>query len=123
MSSKGADISEARLRQIDLLVKAYLTRKRYLTPGFSLADLVQDVEVPLHVLSIYFNNYKGTTFVAWKNQLRIAEAKELMRTGKADSYTLESVGEACGYKSRSNFIQAFKTQTGESPSSYLKTLG
>lgn len=122
MSTKGADISEARLNQIDLLVTVYLPRKRYLTPGFSLADLVKDLDVPLHVLSIYFNNYKGTTFVVWKNQLRIEEAIQMMQKGKADVQTLESVGEACGYKSRSNFIQAFKSQTGVSPSTYLKKL-
>ena len=122
MSTKGADISEARLNQIDLLVTVYLPRKRYLTPGFSLADLVKDLDVPLHVLSIYFNNYKGTTFVVWKNELRIEEAIQMMQKGKADVHTLESVGEACGYKSRSNFIQAFKAQTGESPSAYLKKL-
>jgi AraC-like DNA-binding protein len=122
-SSKSADISVDRLIQIDRLVESYLPRKRYINPGFALADLVQDLDIPLHVLSVYFNSFKGVTFVAWKNQLRIAEAKELMRTGKADSNTLESVGEACGYKSRSNFIQAFKAQTGESPSVYLKRLG
>jgi AraC-like DNA-binding protein len=121
-TSKSADISKERLIQIERLVESYLPRKRYLSPGFSLADLVQDLDIPLHVLSVYFNSFKGLTFVAWKNQLRIAEAIELMRTGKADSYTLESVGEACGYKSRSNFIQAFKAQTGESPSNFLKKL-
>jgi AraC-like DNA-binding protein len=119
-TSKSSDISHERLIQIERLVESYLPRKRYLSPGFSLADLVQDLDIPLHVLSVYFNSFKGLTFVAWKNQLRIAEAIELMRTGKADSYTLESVGEACGYKSRSNFIQAFKAQTGESPSNFLK---
>lgn len=122
-ASKSADISEERLRQIDQLITNYIPKKRYLNPGFSLADLVQDVEIPLHVLSIYFNNFKGTTFVVWKNQLRIEQAIQLMESGKADSYTLESVGEACGYKSRSNFIQAFKAQTGESPSAYLKKIG
>ena len=123
MATKYTDISEARLTQIDQLVLGYLPRKRYLTPGFSLADLVKDIEVPLHVLSIYFNNYKGATFVVWKNQLRITHAIQLMESGKADVHTLESVGEACGYKSRSNFIQAFKAQTGESPSAYLKRIG
>lgn len=123
MSSKSTDISTTRLAQIDRLLINYLPAKRYLTPGFSLADLVKDLDVPLHVLSIYFNNYKGTTFVVWKNQLRIEEAIQLMKSGKADAHTLESVGEACGYKSRSNFIQAFKVQMGESPSGYLKRIG
>lgn len=121
--SKSADISERRLEEIDRLIVAYLPRKNYLIPSFSISDLVKDLEVPLHVLSIYFNSHKGITFTGWKNQLRIEEAIRLMRLGRADVHTLESVGIACGYKSRSNFIQAFKSQTGESPSEYLKKLG
>jgi AraC-like DNA-binding protein len=122
-TSKSADISMQRLMQIDQLVESYLPRKTYLIPGFSLSDVVQDLDIPLHVLSVYFNNYKSLTFIAWKNQLRISEAIQMMQTGKAELHTLESVGVACGFKSRSNFIQAFKAQTGESPSEYLKRLG
>jgi AraC-like DNA-binding protein len=122
-TSKSADISMQRLMQIDQLVESYLPLKSYLIPGFSLSDLVNELDIPLHVLSVYFNNYKGLTFIAWKNQLRISEAIQMMHTGKAELHTLESVGVACGFKSRSNFIQAFKAQTGESPSEYLKRLG
>jgi AraC-like DNA-binding protein len=122
-SSKSADISMQRLMQIDQLVENYLPRKSYLIPGFSLSDLVNELDIPLHVMSVYFNNYKGLTFKTWKNQLRISEAIQMMHTGKAELHTLESVGVACGFKSRSNFIQAFKAQTGESPSEYLKRLG
>jgi AraC-like DNA-binding protein len=83
---------------------------------------VKDLSIPEHVLTFYFNNHKGTTFLKWKNKLRIEEAITLLKAGEAETNTLESVGKACGYKSRSNFIQAFKTQTGESPSAYLKKL-
>jgi len=121
-TSKSADISMQRLMQIDQLVESYLPLKSYLTPGFSMSDLVNDLDIPLHVLSVYFNNYKGLTFKTWKNQLRILNAIQMMQTGKAELHTLESVGIACGFKSRTNFIQAFKAQTGESPSEYLKRL-
>ncbi len=100
----------------------YLHKKKFLVPGFSLSDLVKDLETPEHVLTYYFNNHKGITFLKWKNQLRIEEAIQLLKAGEAETNTLESVGKACGYKSRSNFIQAFKAQTGESPSAYLKKL-
>jgi AraC-like DNA-binding protein len=123
LDPKNKEISEERLKQIDQKIVGYLPLRLYLTPGFSLVDLVKDIGVPLHVLSIYFNNYKGATFVVWKNQLRIEYAIQLMESGKANKYTLESLGEASGYKSRSNFIHAFKEQTGESPSAYLKRIG
>lgn len=123
LNNSIASESKSRLLMIDSRLEDYLAQKKFLVAGFSLTDLVKDLGVPLHVLTYYFNNYKGTTFLKWKNQLRISEAIALMQSGKADFHTLESVGEACGYKSRSNFIQAFKAQTGESPSAYLKRIG
>ncbi len=121
--AKIPELSKMRVKQVESALNDYLPDKRYLKPGFSLSELVKDLSIPEHVLTIYFNNHKSITFLKWKNQLRIEEAITLIKAGKADTNTLESVGSACGYKSRSNFIQAFKTQTGESPSAYLKKLG
>ncbi len=120
--AKSLDISKTRLKQVDKLMEVHLLEKKYLQPGYSLSDLVSAISIPEHVLTYYFNNYKGITFLKWKNQLRIEEAVNLLKAGEAETNTLESVGKACGYKSRSNFIQAFKAQTGESPSVYLKKL-
>ncbi len=117
---KTPEVSNARLKQVDKLVEDHTFEKLYLVPGYALSDLVKNISIPEHVLTYYFNNYKGITFLKWKNKLRIEEAIKLLKSGEADTNTLESVGKACGYKSRSNFIQAFKSQTGESPSAYLK---
>ena len=120
--SKSVEISKTRLRQVENLIEIHLLEKKYLQPGYSLSDLVSAISTPEHVLTYYFNNHQGITFLKWKNQLRIEEAIKLLNAGEANTHTLESVGKACGYKSRSNFIQAFKAQTGESPSAYLKKL-
>ncbi|MFM6942721.1 MAG: helix-turn-helix domain-containing protein [Aquirufa sp.] len=120
--AKTPELSKERLKQVDSLIQTYIIEKKFLVPGFAMSDLVKDISTPEHVLTYYFNNFKGTTFLKWKNQLRIEEAIKLLKAGQAEINTLESVGKACGYKSRSNFIQAFKTQTGESPSEYLKSI-
>lgn len=120
--AKDPEVSAARLMAVEHRIQVYLPEKKYLMPGFAMSDLVKDVSTPEHVLTYYFNNHLGTTFLKWKNQLRIEEAIHLLKAGEAETNTLESVGRACGYKSRSNFIQAFKAQTGESPSAYLKKL-
>ena len=120
--AKTPELSKARIKQVQTALMSYLPEKKFLQPGFSLTDLVKDLGIPEHVLTFYFNNHKGITFLKWKNQLRIEEAIQLLKAGEAETNTLESVGKACGYKSRSNFIQAFKAQTGESPSAYLKKL-
>jgi AraC-like DNA-binding protein len=121
-NAKTFELSKIRVKRVEKLLNEYVLEKKYLVPGFAMSDLVKDLATPEHVLTYYFNNYKGITFLKWKNQLRIEEAVMLLKAGKAETNTLESVGKACGYKSRSNFIQAFKTQTGESPSVYLKKL-
>jgi AraC-like DNA-binding protein len=120
--AKTPEVSNARLNQVDKLVENHTIEKLYLVPGYALSDLVKNISIPEHVLTYYFNNYKGITFLKWKNKLRIEEAIKLLKSGEADTNTLESVGKACGYKSRSNFIQAFKSQIGESPSVYLKNI-
>jgi AraC-like DNA-binding protein len=121
-ASKSSEFSAARLKLVEKELIRYLPGKHYLAPGFCLADLVRDLGMPEHLLTYYFNNYKGVTFLKWKNQLRIQEAILLLKAGEANTNTLESVGKACGYKSRSNFIDSFKSQTGESPSVFLKKL-
>ena len=120
--AKTPELSQERLKVVHKLIKSYTNQKKFLVLGFSMSDLVKDISTPEHVLTYYFNNYRGITFLKWKNQLRIEEAVILLKAGEAETNTLESVGKACGYKSRSNFIQAFKSQMGESPSSYLKKL-
>lgn len=120
--AKTPELSKTRVKQVETALNGYLPDKKYLKPGFSLSELVKDIGIPEHVLTFYFNNHKGYTFLKWKNQLRIEEAINLLKAGNADTNTLESVGRACGYKSRSNFIQAFKNQTGQSPSVYLKNV-
>ena len=120
--AKTPELSKARIKQVQTALISYLPEKKFLQPGFSLTDLVKDLGIPEHVLTFYFNNHQGITFLKWKNQLRIEEAIVLLNAGEAETNTLESVGKTCGYKSRSNFIQAFKTHTGESPSAYLKKL-
>jgi AraC-like DNA-binding protein len=121
-SSKSPEFSIARLKLVEKAIKNYIPAKPYLEPGFCLADLVKDLGMPEHLLTFYFNNYKGVTFLQWKNKLRITEAIDLLKAGQANTNTLESVGKACGYKSRSNFIDSFKNQTGESPSVFLKKI-
>lgn len=121
-SAKTFELSKIRIKRVEKQLNEYVLEKKFLVPGFAMSDLVKDLATPEHVLTYYFNNYKDITFLKWKNQLRIEEAVNLLKAGEAETNTLESVGKACGYKSRSNFIQAFKAQTGESPSAYLKKL-
>lgn len=53
-------------------------------------------------------------------KIRINKAKELLRS---EYLSVTTVAEMVGYSSIYNFSKAFKTQTGHTPSEYLKGLG
>ena len=90
--------------------------------GFTLSDISTNLGAPTHQISLYFKNYRKVPFNTWKNEMRIRHAIQLIETGEATNLTLESIAFSCGYRSRTNFIEAFKLQTGKLPSEYLSSL-
>ncbi len=102
--------------------EAYAVEKPCLKPGFTLSDISTALGVPTHQISLYFKNHRGIAFNTWKNEMRIRHAIHLIESGQATNLTLESIAFSCGYRSRTNFIEAFKLQTGKLPSEYLSSL-
>jgi AraC-like DNA-binding protein len=47
-------------------------------------------------------------------------AKKALKKDENRLLTIESIGEASGFKSKSSFNAAFKKFTGQTPSDYLK---
>ncbi len=102
--------------------ETYVVNKPYLKQGFTLSDISNALGVPTHQISLFFKNHLGTSFNSWKNEVRIRHAIHLIESGQATNLTLESIAFSCGYRSRTNFIEAFKLQTGKLPSEYLSSL-
>lgn len=115
-----ASIPQYDLEQIGKVVSVYLQEKPFRRPGFSLFNFSEETKIPQHQLTYFLKVVHEQTFNEFKNQLRIQHAIELIESGKAKNQTLESISIECGYRSRTNFIDAFKKITGKTPSDYLK---
>ncbi len=115
-------ISKDRLIEINQLLSDYLQEKPYLTKGFSMTYITKETGIPVHQLSIYFNDYLKTSFNEWKNKLRIEYAIEEIISGKLALYTIESIALKSGFSSRSNFNSAFTSIMQQTPSQYIKGL-
>jgi len=63
----------------------------------------------------FFRNYTGSSFVAYKNLIRLEKAKRLLE--KNELRGLE-VAELCGYENYSYFIRAFKKLYDTTPKQY-----
>jgi len=108
------------LDAIERQLEEYLQTKPFLKPGFSLYQFAEETKLPSHQLSYYLKVRFNQNFNDFKNQLRIEYAIEQLDLGMAKSHTLETISQNCGFRSRTNFVDAFKKVTGKTPSDYLK---
>ena len=93
-----------------------LVRERY-TQKFSLDALADAVHVDKSYLLRTFKKMKGTTLLAFHNQLRCEAAKELLTQPELP---IAHIASSVGFVSPAHFSQIFKKYTGTSPSDYRK---
>ena len=120
-------VSEVQLQQddpfFDLVAKIndYLDKEEpYVHPNFTINELAVALKVPVHHLSYCLNTLMNVKFTSLRTQLRIQYASKLLDSGQADELSMDGIGKKSGFSTRSNFYNAFKTETGMTPSEYLE---
>jgi AraC-like DNA-binding protein len=121
-STKEFEISTEKLALIGLKVDQFCVDKPYLKPDFSLGIMSREIDIPVHHLSYYFNEFLHLDFAKWKNNSRIDYVIELMHAGTNEYLTLDALSKQAGFGSRSTFVSAFKQKKGTTPSEYLNSL-
>jgi len=95
--------------------------KEYLDPDFTISVLSSLVGYNTKYVSSVINDHYGKNFRSFINTYRIKEALiRLQSKGEYKNMTIKAIGESVGFRSTSNFISAFKKETGLTPSMYLK---
>lgn len=94
--------------------------KPYTDPEFSIEHLAKGLNVPLNHVSYCLSNVMNTKFTTYRMKLRIDYAKELLKAGKNEEYTIEGIAQQSGFSTRSNFYNAFKNETGFTPTDFIK---
>lgn len=103
-------------------ITAYLEEsKAFKNPDLSLASLSVATEIPQKAISRSINGYCHKNFFDLINRMRVEEAKNRMRDLQ-NNYTIESIAEECGFRSRSSFYLVFKKLEGTTPARWLKTV-
>lgn len=95
-------------------------QKPYLDQDFSLDGLAMMMDVPKHHLYYCFRNILHTKFTTLRTQYRIEHAKQLMREADLRKITLDAIGHASGFASRSGFYKTFKDEVGSSPGEFME---
>jgi AraC-like DNA-binding protein len=92
----------------------------YLQEDFSLEDLARALDVPKHHIYYCLKNVLQTRFVALRIDYRIAHAKKLLVSTDLSNTTLEQIGLASGFSTRSGFYKMFKAEVGCSPGEFIE---
>jgi len=91
-------------------------------PDFSMNILIESVQSKHVYVSYVLNHVIKKSFSSFLNSYRIREAQRLFSRQDTSKYTVESVANLIGYKSRNSFNEAFKEITGVTPGFYIKSL-
>ena len=118
----GSNIAdEHKVEILNRTKKILRTSEEVYADDFCIARLATMVDVKEKVLSQVINELWGGNFVSLINHYRINEAcRRITDINNFGNFTIESIGNSVGFKSRSAFIAAFKKQTGLTPSEYKR---
>ena len=104
-------------------MKRYLDdEKPYLNPNFSVAQISLDLGVPQNHVSYCINSLFKTKFSKLRTSLRVEQTKIYLYDSKISKITIDGIAQMAGFSSRSSFYNAFKEETGITPSEYLKII-
>jgi len=95
--------------------------KLFLNPNLNLNLIAKKLELNESYFSHLFNQNSTKNFTSYINTIRIKEAKKLLTNKDFSNYTIVSIGLESGFNSKSAFYNAFKKETGITPTEYRKT--
>ncbi|MCK4701575.1 MAG: helix-turn-helix transcriptional regulator, partial [Bacteroidales bacterium] len=101
------------------IINYFNNSRSYLNTDYSINTLAKEIHISRTYISQVINEMFGQSFSAFRNEYRIKEARKIMSASPNFKYTIESVAEMVGYKSKTAFNNAFKKHVGVTPSFYL----
>jgi len=95
--------------------------KPYRQADCTIQTIAEQMDIPVHHLSITLNNRLKKTAPDFLNEYRVEEAKQLLRSPQSERRTIESIGVDCGFGSKTTFNRVFLKYTGNmTPTEYRK---
>lgn len=113
---------EQKMEIKELIINYFNSSKNYLQKDYSINELANDLKINRNYVSQVINENFNQNFSSFLNEYRIKEARKVMSESSNLKYTIESIAESVGYKSKTAFNNAFKKYVGVTPSFYLNSI-
>jgi len=105
---------------ISKLEELFEKQEIYMKQDLTLNSTALALKTNTSYLSGIINQDYECNFSQFVNRYRVEKACEFLSDSKKNIYTIESIGESVGFKSKSVFNQVFKEVTGVNPSTFRK---
>ena len=118
---KNSSLTKQDADKIYLTLDAVISTEKLFTNKECNLQMVSEVaNIKSSLISETLNTFYKTNFYNFINQYRVQEAKLKLNAADSNSFSLEGIGEMCGFKSKSTFYSFFKKETGLTPMEYKK---
>lgn len=112
--------SDERFPEVDARLRALMQDESlYRKPALTIRELAQASGYPEYLISLVINRVHRTTFREYINELRIADASQVL-SDKSDSRSILQIAYDCGFTSKSTFNSAFKRIKQKTPSEFRR---
>lgn len=102
-------------------IKSYFEHsKPYTEEKYTITKLAKDVGFPVYVVSQTINKRFKMGYFDFVNHYRIEESIKMLKESNG-KITIEGIAYQCGFCSRTSFYSAFKKETGQNPTSFIKS--
>jgi AraC-like DNA-binding protein len=114
-SSLTDELANGSLRK---LIRLMENEKFFMKSDITLNKLADELMISPHHLSQIINEKTNQNFFDFINSYRIEEAKKLLVDPKGELLTILAIADEVGFNSKSAFNNAFKKNTGMTPTEY-----
>ena len=111
---------EDYIEEIRLLLENWKKENKFLNIDSSIYKLAEEINLPIHHVTYFFNQINNEKYIDWRNRLRVEYAISLIDNQKDFDKTIVVLGTECGFRSYATFIHCFKQVTGKLPKYYIK---
>lgn len=112
-------VSNEALQRVEKAVEQWTASGGHLKNGLKLPNAAEEMHIPRYLLSVWLKQ-SGHHYSEWLTQLRIDEAKRVLR--EHPEWSNEAVAQHCGFSDRSYFQKKFKEATGLTPTQFLGSI-
>jgi AraC-like DNA-binding protein len=119
--SKSSLSESGKQKILDSIIIELESKKYYSENLASLSELAKKIGESPHHVSQVINEKLNKNFFELLAAYRVEEAKKILSADRKNKLTIEEISEMVGYNSKTAFNNAFKKNTGKTPSEFRKS--